>query len=142
MAYEIHGRELLIQPIYSFMRPLEGDVVSNRESVQRYYECIDSGNLEGLLGLFAEGIHYRRCGRDIKGMAELRNFYENGRDIRGTHSIENLFQVDAKTFVVEGNFEGTRGDGTKIAFGFSDFHFFDDGGKIFERHTYTSLGQV
>jgi len=116
--------------------------MTNKEKIIQYYDLVDAGDIEALLSLFSTDIYYRRCKQEIRGEKEFRNFYENDRSISGKHTITKLFEIDEKTFVVEGTFLGNRKTGEPLSIGFTDIHYLNDEDKIYERHTYTDQGKV
>lgn len=104
--------------------------------VLRYYELIDTDELDAMYRLFHEDIVYRRPGyATITGMEALREFYESDRVIAsGEHTIVSLVAHDDKV-AAEGEFRGTLGDGAEVSVRFADFFSFD-AGKIVWRNTY------
>lgn len=110
------------------------------ETVKAYYHHVDSAQYEQLLALFADNAIYRRCKLVLSGKDELRQFYCGDRDLVGAHTIDTLIDQE-KIVIAEGSFRGTKA-GVPFQVGFSDFFWFNDGGKIRERHTYTDQGRV
>ena len=110
--------------------------------VRDYYEYVDAEEYDAMLSLFAADVTYDRPGRPTLDDAEdLREFYLHERSLTdGTHEIEQLL-VDGDTVVVRGRFAGEQ-DGEAVAFGFADFHRFDEDGDIAERWTYTDRDEV
>lgn len=105
-------------------------------TVRRYYELVDSGDLEGMLSLFDDDIVYRRPGyAPLEGMAQLRTFYEAERVIEhGRHTVTSLDASDDRV-CVEGTFRGTLRDGRDASLRFADFFSFA-GPRIIRRDTY------
>lgn len=115
---------------------------ADEEAIRSYYEYVDSEAYEDLFDLFAENITYHRPGQEpIEGIDEFRTFYHEIRPIeRGSHTVADLL-IDGDTIAVRGSFSGVL-DGQQVAFGFSDFHRFDEEGLIEERFSYTDTGRV
>jgi len=105
--------------------------------VRDYYDYVDEENYEALFALFAEDVTYERPGRSsLSGIEAFREFYQDDRPLEdGSHELLDL-AVDGDTVAVRGRFEGEQ-DGEPVAFGFADFHRFDEDGYITERWTYT-----
>lgn len=116
-----------------------------KEIIRRYYELVDNNKIKDLLKLFSNDIYYRRCKNEIRGMKEFKDFYNNfynkERSISGKHKVIRVI-IQNRIAVVEGTFEGKWNDGVPLTISFSDIHFFNDEGKIHERHTYTDQGKV
>lgn len=112
------------------------------DAVRAYYGYVDEAAHEQLFALFADDVTYERPGRPtIDGMDAFRRFYREERQLtEGSHRIDALV-VDDPTVAVRGRFEGKQ-DGDSVAFGFADFHRFDDEGKITHRWTYTDRDAV
>ncbi|GGL31162.1 hypothetical protein GCM10009037_13620 [Halarchaeum grantii] len=112
------------------------------EAARRYYELVDDEDYDGLVGLFSPDVVYERPGQPpIEGLSELRAFYETGRPLsEGEHTVHTVV-AEGDTVAVRGSFEGVQ-DGERVAFGFADFHEFDDEGFIIHRHTYTDRDTV
>ncbi len=106
-----------------------------RRTLRTYYVLVDEGKFGDVFSLFSDGIVYRRCEREICGIAELRSFYLDERSLMGKHHVESIL-TDGHQSAVRGIFEGADGK----SFGFSDHFAFDDSGKICERHTYLAIG--
>lgn len=112
------------------------------DTIRAYYEYVDADAIDNLVELFAEDIVYERPGHPaIDGIVDFRRFYEEERPIGASdHTVDKLY-VDGETVIVRGRFEGTLA-GETVAFGFADFHRFNDDGEIEHRWTYTNLGTV
>jgi len=113
-----------------------------RETVREYYQRIDAGDHDGLLALFAADVTYERPGQGaIEGIDDLERFYRHERPLsEGDHDLQAVV-VDGDTAAVRGRFTGRQGD-RRVAFGFADFHTFDDDGLIAHRVTYTDRDEV
>jgi ketosteroid isomerase-like protein len=113
-----------------------------REAVRSYYERVDAGDNDGLLALFADDVVYDRPGQDaIEGIDAMERFYREERPLSdGEHALE-VVVVEGNTAAVRGRFEGRQGD-DRVAFGFADFHTFDETGLIARRVTYTDRDEV
>lgn len=115
-----------------------------RESaVRSYYERVDAAEYEELVALFADDVSYHRPGQEpIEGREALAEFYHEGRPLSdGEHEVHEVVAGDDDTVAVRGTFSGVQ-DGERVAFGFADFHRFDDDGAIAERWTYTDRDTV
>lgn len=112
------------------------------DAVRSYYEYVDDEAYEELFALFADDIVYERPGQSsIDGIEAFREFYHEGRPLEdGTHAVDRIV-AEADTVAVSGRFSGVQ-DGTEVAFGFADFHTFDDDGLITHRITYTDRDTV
>lgn len=115
---------------------------ASEEAIRSYYEYVDNQAYEDLFSLFAEDITYHRPGQEpIDGMKEFQTFYHEIRPIeRGSHTVSDLV-IDEETIAVRGQFSGVM-EGQQVAFGFSDFHRFNDDGLIEARWSYTDTGRV
>ncbi|MFB6124869.1 MAG: nuclear transport factor 2 family protein [Halanaeroarchaeum sp.] len=117
-------------------------MTDHEELVRSYYERVDAEDYEGVFALFAEDVVYDRPGQEpIAGMADFREFYLTGRPLEdGEHTIDDVV-VEGDVAAVRGEFSGVQ-DGDRVAFGFADFHEFDDAGQIARRFTYTDRDEV
>jgi ketosteroid isomerase-like protein len=117
-------------------------MTADPQAVRQYYVYVDDEDYESVFGLFAEDVTYERPGQaNLSGMAALREFYLEGRPLEdGQHEIYTVV-AEGDVVAVRGAFTGTQG-GEEVAFGFADFHRFDDEGKITERWTYTDRDEV
>jgi ketosteroid isomerase-like protein len=116
-----------------------GEVITMEELemlVRKYYDAVDSNDLETLFSVFAENIVYERPGYSpIRGMDEFKDFYRNNRIIKkGKHTLHNII-VREPYVVVEGEFRGTLKDGKESYTKFVDVYTFS-GKKAIKRHTY------
>ncbi len=104
--------------------------------VRKYYDAVDSNDLETLFSVFADNIVYERPGYGpISGMEKFRDFYEANRIIKkGKHTLSNII-VHEPYVVVEGEFHGTLKDGRESYTKFVDVYTFS-GKKAVKRHTY------
>jgi hypothetical protein len=75
--------------------------------VARYYEFVDEGKIDALLGCFANDAVYERPGWLLDGRAELARFYRQERIIvSGKHTIDDV--VDIEQHGPDGRFLGFR----------------------------------
>lgn len=90
--------------------------------VRRYYELVDAGDVEGVVGCFADDAVYHRPGyAPMVGAEALRAFYSGERVIAdGRHVLDELV-VDGERVAVHGRFSGTLRDGSAAQVGFADF---------------------
>jgi steroid Delta-isomerase len=107
------------------------------ETIRRYYKLVDQGDVDGLLGLFADRAIYQRPGyAPIVGRSQLVEFYANQRVIStGEHAVVKIL-VDAGNVAVEGTFAGRLKDGSEVGLRFADFFVVDDSLHIKARNTY------
>lgn len=107
------------------------------QAVHRYYTLVDSGDVDGLVGLFAPQAVYRRPGYEpLVGRDDLRAFYQGERVIdSGVHSVEQTV-VGEDAVAVHGTFEGVLKDGSKTSLRFADFYTFDADGRFASRDTF------
>lgn len=110
------------------------------EVVMKYYHLVDNQNYQPMLDLFTDDAVYRRCSQIIDGKESLRKFYYGERDLRGIHLLKTSLGNE-DLVVIEGIFQGTK-NGEPFKVRFSDFFWFNEEGKIRERHTYTDQGKV
>lgn len=110
-------------------------------TVREYYDLVDAGDYEALVGLFAEDVRYERPGQDtITGRDQLLTFYREERPLEnGAHEVHDVVATDDRA-TVRGRFTGEL-DGETVAFGFADFHEFADG-QIVRRYTFTDRDAV
>lgn len=115
--------------------------MSNAETAREYYELVDADAYDDLVALFAPEVVYERPGQSsIEGREALRRFYEEGRPLsEGSHEVHSVV-ADGDTVAVRGSFAGRQGD-RRVAFGFADFHEFEDG-LIARRYTFTDRDEV
>ena len=115
--------------------------MSHEETVREYYDLVDAGDYDALAALFAPDVVYERPGQaSVEGREQLRRFYEAERPLSaGSHEVHSV-AVDGDTVAVRGSFEGLQ-DGDRVAFGFADFHEFENG-LVARRYTYTDRDEV
>jgi ketosteroid isomerase-like protein len=101
------------------LRPIETDLVGR---VRRYYELVDSGDIDGLVGLFAPHAVYHRPGyQPLVGHGDLRRFYQSQRVIdAGAHTLTRIV-ADGYDVAVNGEFAGVLRDGRQVRLRFADF---------------------
>lgn len=115
--------------------------MSHEEAVREYYDLVDAGDYDALAALFAPDVVYERPGQaSVEGREQLRRFYEEERPLSaGSHEVHSVV-VAGDTVAVRGSFEGLQ-DGDRVAFGFADFHEFENG-LVARRYTYTDRDEV
>lgn len=118
--------------------PSESDLEAR---AREYYDTVDAGEYERLVELFAEDVRYERPGQGVlEGRARLLTFYREERPLEhGSHELRDVL-VDGTHVAVRGHFTGEL-DGDRVAFGFADFHEFEDG-LIARRYTFTDRDAV
>ncbi|WP_031525040.1 nuclear transport factor 2 family protein [Streptomyces sp. NRRL F-5123] len=90
--------------------------------VRDYYKLVDSGEVSGIVELFAPDASYYRPGYSpIVGRAELLRFYAETRVIdRGEHTLSDVI-ADGLSVAVHGDFHGILRSGEKVVLRFADF---------------------
>jgi hypothetical protein len=104
--------------------------------VRKYYDAVDSNDLETLFSVFSENIVYERPGYEaISGMEKFKDFYRKNRIIKeGHHTLSNII-VHKPYVIVEGEFKGILKDGRESYTKFVDVYTFSNN-KAVKRHTY------
>jgi ketosteroid isomerase-like protein len=107
------------------------------EQVRRYYERVDSGDVSGLLSLFAPDAVYHRPGYPpMTGHAELSRFYSGERVIEsGGHTL-NSVTAEQDRVAVQGTFAGLLKDGHEVNLRFADFFTITSDGLFARRDTF------
>lgn len=128
--------------VMTLLRVASPMIEPREEIVREYYDRVDAEDVMGLLECFADDVTYERPGQDpIRGIDDLRAFYERDRPLEdGSHDVHHVL-VDGRHVAVRGEFSGRQG-GETVRFGFADHHEFDDEGKIANRWTYTDRDTV
>lgn len=106
-------------------------------AVRRYYVLVDSGDVTGLISLFAPDARYHRPGyQPLTGRRELERFYREDRVIaKGAHSLTAIV-ADDRDVAVQGEFSGMLRDGRETSLRFADFFSFGADGLIARRDTF------
>ncbi|MDQ1044983.1 nuclear transport factor 2 family protein [Streptomyces sp. V4I2] len=106
-------------------------------AVRTYYRLVDSGDVPGLVRLFAPDAEYHRPGyTKLTGHAELERFYREKRVIAdGTHRLSKIVS-QGRDVAVHGTFEGVLHDGTKTSVRFADFFSVNTAGAFSVRQTF------
>ncbi|MFT7840529.1 nuclear transport factor 2 family protein [Saccharothrix sp. BKS2] len=106
-------------------------------AVRRYYELVDSGDVDGLLDLFAADAEYRRPGYPpLVGREQLARFYGEDRVIRaGRHSVHTVVAAGTEV-AVTGGFAGVLKDGREVDLQFADFFSVAADGLFAGRQTF------
>lgn len=112
----------------------------NARAVDRvlgYYRLVDSGDIDGLVELFAADARYSRPGyHPLVGRAEIRRFYTSDRAIgRGRHEITSVLH-QGNLVAVHGSFDGCLRDGSPAGVRFADFFVMGEQDTIVERDTF------
>jgi ketosteroid isomerase-like protein len=112
-------------------------IAAANAAVEHYYELVDSGDVEGLLGLFAPDAVYHRPGYPpLNGRAELKKFYSGDRVIaEGKHSLHTLVAT-GETVAAHGEFAGILKDGSSVHLRFADFFAVGEDGRFARRDTF------
>jgi ketosteroid isomerase-like protein len=111
------------------------------DRVRRYYQFVDSGNIDSLVKLFGEDSVYHRPGYPIlRGRREIEKFYRE-ECVKG-HGIHTLHDVIVERFhiAVKGEFSGALKDGTAVSLKFADFFVVAHDGRFSKRETFFFAG--
>jgi ketosteroid isomerase-like protein len=111
-----------------------GAMRSQRETVQEYFRCVDAGDVEALLAVFADDAVYERPGYPpLEGIARIRAFYEGERVIdHGAHDVEGIV-VEGDHAAAWGSFRGVSRAGAALEERWSDVYRFADGRIVYRR---------
>lgn len=111
--------------------------MSAEAAVRRYYELVDAGDVEGVVGCFADDAVYHRPGyAPMVGAEALHAFYSGERVIAdGRHVLDELV-VDGERVAVHGRFTGTLKDGSAAQVGFADFWVLRDDRRATTRRSF------
>ncbi|WP_114202795.1 nuclear transport factor 2 family protein [Janibacter anophelis] len=111
--------------------------MSAEQATRRYYALVDAGDVDGVVGCFAEDAVYHRPGyAPMEGRAALAEFYGGERVIAdGRHELDEVV-VEGRRVAVHGRFVGTLKDGSAARVGFADFWVLDEADRATERRTY------
>ncbi|MFD7660753.1 nuclear transport factor 2 family protein [Actinosynnema sp. NPDC059797] len=122
----------MAQPLVNAVSPDEAVA-----AVRKYYELVDSGDVAGLLDLFAPDAEYRRPGYPpLVGREQLARFYGEDRVIReGRHSVTTVVASGAEV-AVTGRFTGALKDGSEVDLQFADFFTVGADGRFADRQTF------
>jgi steroid Delta-isomerase len=113
------------------------DSAQAAEAANRYYACVDSGDIVGLLDLFAPDAVYHRPGYPpLSGRDELERFYTVDRVIEtGAHQLSTLI-IQGATVAAHGEFDGVLKDGRPAHLRFADFFVLGEDGRFARRDTF------
>ena len=76
-----------------------------KQTIQRFYQCVDDSNWNEVLKLFSPSISYKRGSRLISGHSALERFYKRERGIQtGKHQVE--VTIAPPRAYVSGSFRG------------------------------------
>lgn len=116
---------------------LETSSVAEETQVRRYYDLVDSGDVAGLVALFADDAVYHRPGYPpLAGRRDLERFYRDQRVIRtGRHTVSTLI-VSGAEVAVNGEFRGELHNGEVVSLRFADFFVVNPDGTFARRDTY------
>lgn len=105
--------------------------------VRLYYDRVDSGDIVGLLDLFApEAVYHRPGYLPMVGREELERFYDGERVIEsGCHTLQRVTADDASV-AVHGEFVGVLKDGSHATARFADFFVVGRDGRFTRRDTF------
>lgn len=107
------------------------------QTVQQYYQMVDSDDVDGLLALFAPDAVYHRPGYPpLTGHADLERFYRGERVIEtGRHTLQKVV-ADGTSVATYGEFNGTLKDGRTASLRFADFFTVRPDGQFSRRDTF------
>ena len=111
--------------------------MSAEEAARRYYALVDAGDVDGVVGCFAEDAVYHRPGyAPMEGRAALAEFYGGERVIAdGRHELDEVV-VEGRRVAVHGRFVGTLKDGSAARVGFADFWVLDEADRATSRRSF------
>ncbi|NLE71169.1 MAG: nuclear transport factor 2 family protein [Actinomycetales bacterium] len=111
--------------------------MSAEAAARRYYELVDAGDVDGVVGCFAEDAVYHRPGyAPMEGRAALAEFYGGERVIAdGRHELDEVV-VEGRRVAVHGRFVGTLKDGSAARVGFADFWVLDEADRATSRRSF------
>lgn len=111
--------------------------MSAEQAARRYYALVDAGDVDGVVGCFAEDAVYHRPGyAPMEGRAALAEFYGGERVIAdGRHELDEVV-VDGRRVAVHGRFVGTLKDGSAARVGFADFWVLDEEDRATSRRSF------
>ncbi|KRE35805.1 ketosteroid isomerase [Janibacter sp. Soil728] len=111
--------------------------MSAEAAVRRYYELVDAGDVDGVVGCFADDAVYHRPGYEpMAGRAALTAFYAGERVIAdGQHELVEMV-ADGHRVAVHGRFVGTHKDGRAVQVGFADFWVLDEQDRAITRRSF------
>lgn len=111
--------------------------MSAEQATRRYYALVDAGDVDGVVGCFAEDAVYHRPGyAPMEGRAALAEFYGGERVIAdGRHELDEVV-VEGRRVAVHGRFVGTLKDGSAARVGFADFWVLDEEDRATSRRSF------
>ncbi len=115
---------------------IQNNLISN---TVRYYEMIDRGDVDGVIGLFMEDATYKRGESFFADLQEIEHFFRTQRKITGVHHLKTILYQKG-LIVVRGDFLGKGADGLPRHVEFCDFWDWDASGKVKGRQTFLALG--
>jgi len=119
------------------VRSDHGAGVSPVSTVRRYYELVDSGDVSGLIGLFAPDAQYYRPGYPpLVGRAALEHFYREQRVIKEGSHVLSAVVAAGDNVAVHGEFKGLLRNGQQVDARFADFFSFGPDGYFARRDTF------
>ncbi len=109
----------------------------SENTVRRYYELVDRGDVPGLVALFDPAAVYHRPGYPpLCGKEELLRFYSSQRVIKeGRHTLGTIVVTDDE-IAVHGSFDGTLHNGDTVHTRFADFFRCGPEGTFTRRDTF------
>jgi steroid delta-isomerase len=107
------------------------------ETVHRYYQLVDQGDVPGLVSLFTPDATYHRPGYEpLVGHDGLTRFYGQDRVIKeGAHTVSTVVSEDDR-IAVHGEFNGVLHDGREVGLRFADFFTVTPEGQFSRRDTF------
>ena len=103
----------------------------------RFYDLVDSGDIDGMAALFAEDTVYRRPGYEpMPGRAGITDFYLHRRVIReGRHTLTTVVP-DRSHVAVVGEYHGVLHSGDPVDLRFADLFEVNPDGAFCSRETF------
>ncbi|MGW0534028.1 nuclear transport factor 2 family protein [Streptomyces sp. NPDC003032] len=111
--------------------------------MHQFYRLVDSGDIPGLVAMFAPDSTYHRPGYPpVLGRSGVEHFYTHERVIReGRHQLDSVV-VSGDEVAVKGSFEGVLHDGTPAKHRFAEFFSLTPENLIDRRETFFSAPLV
>jgi steroid Delta-isomerase len=103
----------------------------------RFYDCVDSGDIEAMAALFGDETVYHRPGYEpMPGRAAITDFYLRRRLIKaGRHTLSSIL-AQATQVAVVGEYHGVLHSGDPVDLRFADLFHLNAEGAFCRRETF------
>jgi steroid Delta-isomerase len=110
---------------------------TGEDTVRRYYDLVDSGDVAGLVALFTPDAAYHRPGyQPMVGHEAMSSFYSGERVIKeGRHTLDTVVEHGSR-IAVHGEFNGVLRDESTVSLRFADFFHIAEDGRFRRRDTF------